>query len=488
MKTDRTAASEEPGQRPTSSSSEHLLPSNLHEAAEYDIFNEPYLVNAGTSWAWIPDQRDHDLQVKASNYGRLTSGPQRRPRWMMVSNDGLNDEKNMNSVRRSRCARLGLGTLIFLGIIQLFSVFSGLLIVFVPDGIHRIIDKWGQIGHIGQGLSSWPTDFSRGILPVPCHSHNDYWRRVPLYSAIEAGCISVEADVWLFGEQLYVGHSLASLTPNRTLASLYVDPLVSILEKQNPTTNFHPDGNSSHHGVFDTDPEQPLTLLIDFKTSGSALFPYVVSSLEPLRSRGYLTHHNGTQIVNRPIIVVGTGNTPFNLVNSNVSNPYQDIFFDAPLDAMWEGVPGEKAPATPKPEPPLYGSDIDASMPELTAAEQQQSAASDDKGQGKSGAPESPDAYTTENSFYASVSFTQAIGHVLSGKLSEPQMALIRGHIRGAHRRGLKVRYWELPFWPIGLRNFIWDVLVKEGVDILNVDDLKAATKKDWTNRTGWWS
>ncbi|KAL8837518.1 MAG: hypothetical protein Q9170_002511 [Blastenia crenularia] len=368
------------------------------------------------------------------------------------------------------------------GTIQLLSVLSGLLIVSVPNGIHHIIDTWGKAGHTGQGLSSWPTDFSRGILPIPCHSHNDYWRRVPLYSAIEAGCISVEADVWLFGEQLYVGHSLASLTPNRTLASLYVDPLLSVLDRQNPTTHFHPDGSGSHHGVFDTDPEQSLTLLIDFKTSGSALFPYVISALEPLRSRGYLTRRNGTQIISRPVTVIGTGNTPFNLVDSDLSNPHHDMFFDAPLETMWAGAAGEETPAATMSEPPIYGTDIDASMPELATS------ASDDMGQDKSGAPENSDGYTTKNSVYASVSFTQAIGHVLFGKLSESQMSLIRGHILGAHNRGLKVRYWELPFWPIGLRNYIWDLLIKEGVDILNVDDLKAAANMDWTKKRGWWS
>lgn len=285
-----------------------------------------------------------------------------------------------------------------------------------------------------------------------------------------------------------MGHSLASLTTNRTLASLYVDPLVSILEKQNPTTVFHPNGNKSYHGVFDTDPVQPLTLLIDFKTSGAALFPYVVSVLEPLRSRGYLSHRNGSHIVSRPIVVVGTGNTPFNLVDSVASNPHQDIFFDAPLEEMWEGLPDEKEPPAQKPEPPVYGADIDASLPELATAENEKQSNSDDMRQGKPGASASLEAYTTDNSFYASVSFTRVIGHVLFGNLSESQMGLIRGHIRGAHRRGLKVRYWELPFWPIGLRNYVWDVLVKEGVDVLNVDDLTAAAKRDWTKQTGWWS
>lgn len=301
--------------------------------------------------------------------------------------------------------------------------------------------------------------------------------------------MSVEADVWLFREELYIGHSLASLTPNRTLASLYVDPLVQILERQNPTTQFHPDGNGSQHGVFDTAPEQSLTLLIDFKTSGSALFPYVLSALEPLRARGHLTYRNGTQTINRPITVVGTGNTPFSLVDSDLTNPHHDIFFDAPLATMWEGLPGETSTPAPKPKSLVYGADIDASLPDGSASErQQQPASGEDLGQGMSGAAQSPDAYTSENSFYASVSFAQAIGHVLYGKLSESQMNLIRGHIRGAHRRGLKARYWELPFWPIGLRNHVWDVLVKEGVDLLNVDDLKGATETDWGRKTGWWS
>ncbi|KAL8715350.1 MAG: hypothetical protein Q9220_000683 [cf. Caloplaca sp. 1 TL-2023] len=413
---------------------------------------------------------------------------QDRPRWMMHRRDEFDDEKPLRRTRRRPRTRLGSIALIVFALVQLITVLGGCFIVFVPDEIHRIINQWGQAGHVGRGLASWPTDFSRGILPVPVHSHNDYWRKVPLYSAIEAGCMSVEADVWLFDGQLYVGHSLASLTPNRTLASLYIDPLVTILENQNPSTPLHPDSNSSHHGVFDTVPEQSLTLLIDFKTAGSALFPSVVAALQPLRSRGYLTHRNGTRILNRPVTVIGTGNTPFNMVESDATNPYHDIFFDAPLGAMWEGVPGEQIPDGPKAEAPVYGTDIDASMPELAATGHEQRGALDDVGQGKSGAPQDIDAYTTANSLYASVSFTQAVGHVLFGKLSEPQLALIRGHIRGAHRRGLKVRYWELPFWPIGLRNYIWDVLVKEGVDILNVDDLKAATKKDWSKRMGWWS
>jgi hypothetical protein len=82
-------------------------------------------------------------------------------------------------------------------------------------------------------LAEYPTDVTRDVLPLPCHSHNDYWRRVPLFDAIHWGCTSVEADVWQFEDQkdLLVGHSAASLTPGRTLRSLYVDPIVELLDK-----------------------------------------------------------------------------------------------------------------------------------------------------------------------------------------------------------------------------------------------------------------
>lgn len=50
--------------------------------------------------------------------------------------------------------------------------------------------------------------------------------------------ISVEADVWLINGTLYIGHDIESLTPNRTFAGLYIDPLVQILTNANPDTPF----------------------------------------------------------------------------------------------------------------------------------------------------------------------------------------------------------------------------------------------------------
>jgi hypothetical protein len=318
------------------------------------------------------------------------------------------------------------------------------------------------------------------VIPIPCHSHNDYWRKVPLFSALYNGCISVEADVWAFDDELYIGHNTASLTVNRTFQSLYINPLVTMLERQNPTTSFY---NGSSHGIFDTDSEQSLTLLVDVKTDGAETWPLVVRQLEPLRERGWLSYMENNVLHRGPITVVGTGETPFDVLTSNQT--YRDTFFDAPLNQMWES-PGPNEGEPIQPGMDNIGDDIEGSRAYKLASwsatappNDPLSSATGQRSQGNSSIS-STDSYTPLNSYYASTSFNGVIGTIWWGRLSNEQMDLIRGQIRGAHRRGLKARYWDTPSWPTSLRNYIWDVLMQEGVDMLNVDDLEAV-------RTGVW-
>ena len=284
----------------------------------------------------------------------------------------------------------------------------------------------------------------------------------------------MEADVWLFDDDLYVGHNTASLTRNRTFTSLYIDPIVKILEHQNPDTDFY---NGTSHGVFDTDPGKSLTLLVDVKTGGPETWPWVVKQLQPLRERGWLSYVEDNKVHFRPITVVGTGNTPFDVLMSN--STYRDTFFDAPLDQMWE--PRERNHDM-KDWP---DSEFDDSLPGERLDEDEGSAEESNPtppvnvGQGMSGVLPT-DEFNGSNSYYASVSFGKAVGRMWRGRVSPRQMKIIRGQIRGAHRRGLKARYWDLPSWPLGLRNHVWDVLIREGVDMLNVDDLRAASKQVW--------
>ena len=339
------------------------------------------------------------------------------------------------------------------------SILSALLIyntihlrsLIAPNPIQNKIASWGLSDYPTQSVAKLPADFSRDIAPIPCHSHNDYWRDVPLYDAIAAGCTSVEADVWLSGNDLFVGHSKKSLTKERTLESLYIDPLISILTNRNTPSQIATTNNSSStstspnintprdNGVFEINPSIPLTLLIDLKTDGVSTFPAVLSHLEPLRARGYLTHFNGSAVVPGLITVVGTGNTPFDLLTANTT--YRDIFYDAPLQDFWGDDP--------------------------TTIQDYERVLTSEK-------------YNAENSYYASVSFQVTIGKLWHGMLSPQQVLKIRGQIRGAESRGLKARYWDTPGWPVGQRDHVWDVLMREGVGSLNVDDLEAARNRNW--------
>jgi hypothetical protein len=277
--------------------------------------------------------------------------------------------------------------------------------------------------------------------------------------------MGVEADVWLFDDDLYVGHNTASLTRNRTFTSLYIDPLVKILKDQNPQTEFY---NGTNHGVFDEDPDVSLTLLVDVKTSGAETWPWVLKQLEPLRSRGWLTYVENGEVHKRPITVVGTGNTPFDVLTQNTT--YRDAFFDAPLDTMWEARHTSERGEWDAEEEPDSESD-DTPPPSSTPLS--------NVGQGLSGTT-ADSSFNETNSFYASVSFGKAVGRIWRGRLSKKQIRVIRGQVRGAHGRGLRARYWDLPAWPLGLRNHVWEVLVREGVDVLNVDDLRGVSKLSW--------
>jgi len=290
----------------------------------------------------------------------------------------------------------------------------------------EIFGNWGRPGTGTEGLAWYPTDFLRDVIPIPCHSHNDYWRKVPLFSAIHVGCVGVEADVWFYNDDLLVGHETAALQPNRTFQSLYVNPLVDILARQNPKTQFY---NESRRGVFDTNPDQTLILLVDVKTEGASTFRKVLEQLEPLRSKGWLSTFENGNVHYRQITVVGSGNTPFDVLAENTS--YRDAFYDAPLDQ-------------------LENSKFDST-----------------------------------NSYYSSASFPDAVGRLWFGGIRPGQIRRIRKQLSEAHRRGLKGRYWDLPAWPIHVRNHVWDTLVNEGVDILNVDDLEGAAKRDWS-RSHW--
>ncbi|KAK5120779.1 hypothetical protein LTR85_005845 [Meristemomyces frigidus] len=272
-------------------------------------------------------------------------------------------------------------------------------------------------------LYTYPTDLTQGIVPKAFHSHNDYWRPIPFYSALSVGGISVEADVWLYNGTLHVGHEESALTNERTFDSLYIQPILSVLRAQNPNSTFLT--APTKNGVYDTSGGQTLYLFVDVKTDGATTWPYVIRALEPLRAAGYLTSYNGTAVTTGPVTVIGTGNTPLNQVQGITATPEnpRDYFYDAPI--------------------PYLGTTFSN--------------------------------ITADISPIASTDFAVQFGAVRNETFNATQQALLESQVATAHAKGIMVRYWDQPGWPIGTRNAIWRILWSAGVDLLNVDDLEGA-------------
>lgn len=299
---------------------------------------------------------------------------------------------------------------------------------------------WREIDYIRSIVANNPIEVTRDVRPLPCHSHNDYWRRMPLYEALYYGCESIEADIWLTydseNSELYVGHSYSSLTPDRTLRNLYINPLLDLINAMNPNHDNTTRATSSPlNGIFQTAPTHPLVLVIDIKNKPNATFAALQAHLEPLRAKSYLTTHNGNALKPGPLTIVTTGSTPYaSILAQNASR--RDIFFDAPLG--------------------------DLSLPPSDQSS----------------------TYNTTTSYYASASLPRTLGSIFPfslfpGKPSASELARIRSATEAAHARGLKVRWWETPAWPRGRRERVWKLLMEEGADVLNVDDLSGVR--------GWW-
>lgn len=99
------------------------------------------------------------------------------------------------------------------------------------------------------------------------HSHNDYERARPFEEAYEQQFGSLEADVFLVNDTLFVAHHAKDIRPHRTFTALYLLPILQKTEQ--------------HNGRIYPNDNVPLQLLIDLKTEGEATLAALVKVLEP---------------------------------------------------------------------------------------------------------------------------------------------------------------------------------------------------------------
>ncbi|SCU96267.1 LAME_0F15610g1_1 [Lachancea meyersii CBS 8951] len=287
--------------------------------------------------------------------------------------------------------------------------------------------------------NSMVSKLNRNVNPVSClHSHNDYWRDLPMFEALCHGIASIEADVWLIdgSSELAVGHNIAFLDPvHRTLDSLYTGPLLSMLNE----VNCHQDEKDHKYGVFYNSPETSLYFYIDFKSEDSTetYHRLIYNHLKPLIDMGYVTFFDleSEEVMWNPLTVVLTGDYPQDL--SVLDGHNEDgifhtnrrfVFLDAPLQNL--------------------------------------------------------EAHHAQFSVVASASLSQLLSNCSSRAtgqrraLSSGELECIRLFVDAAHSMNLKTRIWGVPGWPNDLKRELWKQQVNDlQVDFLNIDDLYEASR-----------
>jgi len=100
------------------------------------------------------------------------------------------------------------------------------------------------------------------------HAHNDYEHPRPLLDALDNGFGSVEADVHLIAGHLLVAHDPRELRPDRTLQSLYLDPLKKRIADN--AGHVYPAGPATFYLMIDVKSDAPST----YTALKDALVPY----------------------------------------------------------------------------------------------------------------------------------------------------------------------------------------------------------------------
>lgn len=139
------------------------------------------------------------------------------------------------------------------------------------------------------------------VKPLPnAHAHNDYEHERPLFDALAQGFTSVEADVHLIEGELYVAHDRPqSLSADRTLAALYLQPLLEI--------------RKTNDGYIYPGYQEPFYLMIDIKTDAEETYAVLKRQLETYAA--LLRIYEGDQLVSDgPVTIFLSGNRPIETV------------------------------------------------------------------------------------------------------------------------------------------------------------------------------
>ncbi|MEL7587330.1 MAG: phosphatidylinositol-specific phospholipase C/glycerophosphodiester phosphodiesterase family protein [Prolixibacteraceae bacterium] len=157
----------------------------------------------------------------------------------------------------------------------------------------------------------------RETVVLPAHAHNDYEHENPLSDALEYRFKSIEADVFLADDSMFVAHDSVDIRPGRTLRRLYLEPLRRRIA-----------GNGG--SVYGEGTE--LFLFVDVKSEASSTYELLHRILEEYRDM--LTHCRDGAVVNGAVRIIVSGNRPLKLMREQ---SLRYAFYDGRLNELDSG-------------------------------------------------------------------------------------------------------------------------------------------------------
>jgi glycerophosphoryl diester phosphodiesterase len=137
---------------------------------------------------------------------------------------------------------------------------------------------------------------------IHAHAHNDYMHQHPLFDALQHGFTSIEADIHLVNDDLLVAHDRVNVTSERTLKSLYLEPLKEIIESQNGWVY----GDSTQ-----------ITLLIDIKSEAESTYQRLHAQLEEYET--IVTSFRDNKRHDKAVVIIVSGNRPLEYMQNQES-------------------------------------------------------------------------------------------------------------------------------------------------------------------------
>ncbi|MFT6213651.1 MAG: hypothetical protein ACJAS3_000035 [Roseivirga sp.] len=159
------------------------------------------------------------------------------------------------------------------------------------------------------------------------HAHNDYEHKRPLLDALKNGFTSVEADVYLIENELFVYHDRPEKpSQDRTLEKLYLKPLLERVQANGGRV--YPNYNDFFY------------LMIDFKTEGESTYNALKPLLQKYESILSVVD-KGSRQIDKPVLVFISGNRP---ITTMLSEGINLATLDGRPSDLGKGISSKKMP------------------------------------------------------------------------------------------------------------------------------------------------